>query len=205
MVILVEPIYFFFRHHFANNGASVDGTEREGFKLQEGATFGLESRNHKECVFDSDAETVFEINARFVGHSHSFAERLRHIFHPNLMRSFMDIEKTSHSVSCAMQEVVSVLPEVATCHSVELCSACSFGEYEHLQLYEQKLLRLLVENRGRTMTRGNLVDRIWTDGAEYVDENALSVTIKRLRDKLGAQKYIKTIYGIGYSWVTKDE
>ena len=47
--------------------------------------------------------------------------------------------------------------------------------------------------------------RIWTDGAEYVDENALSVTIKRLRDKLGAQKYIKTIYGIGYSWVTKDE
>ena len=70
---------------------------------------------------------------------------------------------------------------------------------------EQKLLRLLVENRGRTMTRGDLVDRIWTDGAEYVDENALSVTIKRLRDKLGAQKYIKTIYGIGYSWVTKDE
>ena len=70
---------------------------------------------------------------------------------------------------------------------------------------EQKLLRLLVENRGRTMTRGNLVDRIWTDGAEYVDENALSVTIKRLRDKLGAQKYIKTVYGIGYSWVTKDE
>ena len=33
----------------------------------------------------------------------------------------------------------------------------------------------------------------------------LSVTIKRLRDKLGAQKYIKTVYGIGYSWVTKDE
>ena len=70
---------------------------------------------------------------------------------------------------------------------------------------EQKLLRLLVENRGRTMTRGDLVDRIWTDGAEYVDENALSVTIKRLRDKLGAQKHIKTVYGIGYSWVTKDE
>ena len=70
---------------------------------------------------------------------------------------------------------------------------------------EQKLLRLLVENQGRTMTRGDLVDRIWTDGAEYVDENALSVTIKRLRDKIGAQKYIKTVYGIGYSWVAKDE
>ena len=51
---------------------------------------------------------------------------------------------------------------------------------------EQKLLRLLIENRGQTMTRGHLIDRIWTDSAEYVDENALSVTIKRLRDKLGA-------------------
>lgn len=70
---------------------------------------------------------------------------------------------------------------------------------------EQKLLHLLVENRGQVLSRGNLVDRIWTDGAEYVDENALSVTIKRLRDKLGAQDYIKTIYGIGYSWVKKDE
>lgn len=70
---------------------------------------------------------------------------------------------------------------------------------------EQKLLSLLVENRGRTMGRGELVDRIWTDGAEYVDGNALSVTVKRLRDKLDAQEYIKTIYGIGYSWVSKNE
>lgn len=70
---------------------------------------------------------------------------------------------------------------------------------------EQRLLHLLVENRGRTMTREELVDRIWTDGAEYVDENALSVTIKRLRDKLNAQEYIKTVYGIGYRWVKKDE
>lgn len=70
---------------------------------------------------------------------------------------------------------------------------------------EQKLLHLLVGNRGRTMTRGELVDRVWTADAEYVDENALSVTVKRLRDKLGAQEYIKTVYGIGYRWVKKDE
>ena len=70
---------------------------------------------------------------------------------------------------------------------------------------EQKLLRLLVENRGIVMQRSELVDRVWTDGAAYVDENALSVTIKRLRDKLNASDYIKTIYGIGYSWVNHDE
>ena len=72
---------------------------------------------------------------------------------------------------------------------------------------EQKLLRMLIENRGITLERAVLVDRIWTDGAEYVDENALSVTIKRLRDKLedspSKPHYIKTVYGIGYSWSVK--
>lgn len=70
---------------------------------------------------------------------------------------------------------------------------------------EQKLLRLLVENRGTTLTRSVLLDRIWTDCAEYVDENALSVTVKRLRDKLDAARYIKTVYGLGYVWVVKQD
>lgn len=69
---------------------------------------------------------------------------------------------------------------------------------------EQKLLRLLTANAGLTLTRDTLLDRIWTDGAEYVEENALSVTVKRLRDKLDAGNYIKTIYGVGYSW-TKEQ
>ena len=65
---------------------------------------------------------------------------------------------------------------------------------------EQKLLRLLVSNQNITLSRDTLIDRIWTDGAEYVDENALSVCIKRLRDKLHAASYIKTVYGVGYVW-----
>ena len=78
-----------------------------------------------------------------------------------------------------------------------------YGKKVELSKTEQKLLRLLIENRGTVMSRSALVDRIWTDGAEYVDENALSVTVKRLRDKLEAHQYIKTIYGIGYSWVNE--
>lgn len=80
------------------------------------------------------------------------------------------------------------------------------GQLVDLSKTEQKLLRLLVENRGRTMSRAELVDRIWTDGAEYVDENALSVTVKRLRDKLeetpSRPRWLKTVYGLGYTWVT---
>ena len=65
---------------------------------------------------------------------------------------------------------------------------------------EQKLLRLLVSNIGITLPREMLMDRIWTDGAEFVEENALSVTMKRLREKLPGIP-VKTVYGIGYVWV----
>lgn len=81
------------------------------------------------------------------------------------------------------------------------------GEPIELSKTEQKLLRLLVENRGQTVSRGTLVDRIWTDGADFVDENALSVTVKRLRVKLeddpSSPQYLKTVYGLGYTWAVK--
>ena len=81
------------------------------------------------------------------------------------------------------------------------------GQLMELSKTEQKLLRILIENRGQTLSRGTLVDRVWTDGAEFVDENALSVTVKRLRSKLedtpSSPQYLKTVYGIGYTWAVK--
>ncbi len=75
------------------------------------------------------------------------------------------------------------------------------GSSIELSKTEQKLLKVLVENCGITLSRNTLIDRIWTDGSEFVDENALSVSIKRLRTKLNSNDCIKTIYGIGYSWI----
>ena len=81
------------------------------------------------------------------------------------------------------------------------------GAAVELSKTEQKLLRVLVENRGHAVPRATLVDRIWTDGADFVEENALSVTVKRLRSKLeadpGKPEYLKTVYGIGYTWAVK--
>ena len=81
------------------------------------------------------------------------------------------------------------------------------GASVELSKTEQKLLRVLVENRGHAVPRAILVDRVWTDGAEFVEENALSVTVKRLRSKLEADpskpEYLKTVYGIGYTWAVK--
>ena len=76
------------------------------------------------------------------------------------------------------------------------------GKQAELSKTEQKLLYYLTQNAPNTTTRDFLIDRLWSDGEEYVDENALSVTVKRLRDKLELGNKIKTVYGIGYAWVT---
>lgn len=68
---------------------------------------------------------------------------------------------------------------------------------------EQRLLRLFVTNRGQTLRRELLLSRVWPDGAEFVDENALSVTVRRLRQKLPGVP-IKTVYGIGYAWKNEE-
>ena len=81
------------------------------------------------------------------------------------------------------------------------------GRGVELSKTEQKLLRVLLENRGHAVPRATLVDRVWTDGAEFVEENALSVTVKRLRSKLEADptkpEYLKTVYGNRYTWAEK--
>ena len=78
------------------------------------------------------------------------------------------------------------------------------GEKVELSKTEQKLLKIFMENKGITLSRETLIDYIW-GYTEYVDENALSVCVKRLRDKLHAGDCIKTVYGIGYAWRKPDE
>ena len=73
------------------------------------------------------------------------------------------------------------------------------GEVIPLTLTEYKVLNMLVSNRS-IVTREQLLDVLWDDGAKYVDDNTLSVHISRLREKIGAQ-HIKTIRGVGYQWL----
>lgn len=77
------------------------------------------------------------------------------------------------------------------------------GEEIVLSRTEQKLLRALAANPGQTLTRERLTEILWPDGTGYVDENALSVAVNRLRHKLGKNgddTPVTTVYGIGYMW-----
>jgi two-component system, OmpR family, response regulator RegX3 len=75
------------------------------------------------------------------------------------------------------------------------------GEEVHLRRKEFELLRLLVENAGRVLTRDVLIDRVW--GTDYIgDTKTLDVHIKRLRSRIEADPsspvLITTVRGVGY-------
>lgn len=75
------------------------------------------------------------------------------------------------------------------------------GEKLTLTLKEFELLKMLVENKGRVLTRDSLLDRIW--GYDYVGETrTVDVHIRHLRQKIhdedGSNQMIETIRGVGY-------
>ena len=67
---------------------------------------------------------------------------------------------------------------------------------------EYKLLRVLTENAGQVLTRQLLLDRLWDNAGNFIDDHTLTVTVNRLRGKIedDAHSYIRTVRGMGYIW-----
>jgi len=63
---------------------------------------------------------------------------------------------------------------------------------------ELKLLFFLLENSGIIVTRDMIINRIWDESGKFVNDNTLSVYIKRIREKIGREDIIKTVKGVGY-------
>ena len=81
------------------------------------------------------------------------------------------------------------------------------GEPIDLPLVEYKLLCLFMQNPNHLMPREMILDRMWDGNGNFVDDNTLSVYIRRLRNKIedtpNAPKYLLTERGIGYKWVVE--
>lgn len=70
-----------------------------------------------------------------------------------------------------------------------------------LTAQEYRLLLLFAANPGQVLERGALLQALWDCGGNFVNDNTLTVTVKRLREKLGKQgDRITTVRGIGYRW-----
>ena len=63
---------------------------------------------------------------------------------------------------------------------------------------EYRILLMLFQNQGRTVTRQQILDKIWDMAGNFVEDNTLTVYIKRIRKKLGEADVIKTVKGVGY-------
>lgn len=81
-------------------------------------------------------------------------------------------------------------------------TATKNGRELYLSALEYRLLLVFVNNRGAVLTRSRLLEEIWDVGGDFVNDNTLTVYIKRLRDKIEdnpqAPEIIKTVRGMGY-------
>lgn len=120
------------------------------------------------------------------------------------------------SVELLYQRILAVLRRSQSAVENE---TVSYGDltvdFSRMQLYkngspvklsatEFKLLELLVRNKGQVLTRNVILERIWDCNENYIDENTLSVHIRRLRQKIETDpknpRYIITVFGIGYTF-----
>lgn len=67
-----------------------------------------------------------------------------------------------------------------------------------LSAVEYQLLLYLMQNKGKTVTREKILEQVWDVNGNYVNNNTLTVTMKRLRDKLCQPKCLKTVRSVGY-------
>ncbi|HIR89507.1 MAG TPA: response regulator transcription factor [Candidatus Fimimorpha faecalis] len=82
------------------------------------------------------------------------------------------------------------------------CLVLLKGEEVHLTSTEYKLLSYLMQNRGKVVTRGMILENLWDIDGNFVGDNTVRVNIKRLRQKLNdeTQEYIVTVFGMGYTF-----
>ena len=75
--------------------------------------------------------------------------------------------------------------------------SCDSEEID-LSVSEYGLLLYLLQNKGKTVTREKILEQVWDVNGNYVNDHTLTVTMKRLRDKLHQPSCLKTIRSVGY-------
>jgi len=72
------------------------------------------------------------------------------------------------------------------------------GDLLDLTALEYRLLLTFAQNKGQVLSRTRILENIWDAAGNYVEDNTLTVYIKRLREKLGSAVNIETVRGVGY-------
>jgi len=102
------------------------------------------------------------------------------------------------------KQSVSVLMSHGITVDLPACRVRKCEEDISLTAVEFKLLVYLMEHKGQVLSKEQILEHIWDVDGQFVDENIVSVNIRRLRMKLedvpSKPEMIKTVHGIGYVW-----
>ena len=113
-----------------------------------------------------------------------------------------ELEVLSSRMEALLRRAGNAADRCLSCGPISLdrgrMAVCVGGEEVALSQPEYRLLLLLMENKGRTLTRERLLEQIWDSSGNYVNDNTLTVTMKRLREKLRQPACIKTVRSFGY-------
>lgn len=105
-------------------------------------------------------------------------------------------------IQAVLRRTGDILARYLSCDGIFLdregmCVRCGQEEVV-LSSMEYRLLLLLMENKGKTLKREWILEALWDVDGNFVNDNTLTVTLKRLREKLHQPACIKTVRSIGY-------
>ncbi len=113
-----------------------------------------------------------------------------------------ELEVLLSRIKALLRRTGDVSKQYLSCGAISIDQArrIVFYDKEEISLSpsEYQLLLYLMRNKGRTVTREKLLGEIWDNNGNYVNDNTLTVTMKRLREKLHQPEYIRTVRSIGY-------
>ncbi len=113
-----------------------------------------------------------------------------------------ELEVLHSRITALLRRAGNVSEQYLSCGSISIDKGrmmvlCQ-GEEISVSRAEYQLLLLLMENKGKTVTRERLLEQIWDNSGNFVNDNTLTVTMKRLREKLHQPLCLKTIRSFGY-------
>lgn len=113
-----------------------------------------------------------------------------------------ELEVLHSRISALLRRSGNVTDRYLSCDGImmDLNRRTVFCDAEEISLSaaEYQLLLYLMQNQGRTLTREKILEQIWDVKGSYVNNNTLTVTMKRLRDKLHRPSCLKTVRSVGY-------
>lgn len=113
-----------------------------------------------------------------------------------------ELEVLHSRIRALLRRTGNIAEQYLSCDGikVDLNRRAVYHDSEEISLSaaEYQLLLYLMQNKGRTVTREKILEQVWDVNGSFVNNNTLTVTMKRLRDKLHQPPCLKTVRSVGY-------